>query len=329
METPVHAPEEQDGRRLARWLPSALMDLPPSEPVAALRTPHRVCLQALPTTREALAVLLRRAPFEITIELETEEAPLRHVPVCEVHEARLAPDLPLDWAQYYWLADGLQEDLFESSQDPAAALARGRARLALAEETLRTARRGVVCDPLRLQAAWSTHTNGSGPDVEKHGEPAQALQQYARGLTGHLIEHAASSSFADRSRELLQYAERRPDLGLPPVSPTEARMLSLYAQHRLFGAPWLTAPAGMIAGWHLLLSAHVLAVWYAGLLVASKGETNLREALLTSLWMLDQGLWRDETLVHDVLRNMNASQYTSPELAAALVTALRGAHVQA
>ena len=161
------------------------------------------------------------------------------------------------------------------------------------------------------------------------GMPAQALQQYVRGLTGHLVEHAASRAFVDLARELLLHAEKRPDRGLPPIGAADARLLSLYAQHRLFGGAWLTAPAGMVAGWRLLLSVHVLAVWYAGLLLHSKREPRLRDALLTSLWMLDQGLWRDEALVHDVLRNLNASEYTSPALAAALTTALRGAHVRA
>jgi hypothetical protein len=329
MEIPHTEGQDLGGPMLARWLPSALMDLAPTEPVTALRTPHRICLQSLPTSRDTLAELLGRTPFEITIELETDGAPLRHVPIHEVHEARLTPDLPLDWAQYYWLADGLQEDLFDLSHDPAAGLARGRARLAVAEETLREFCGAPFCDTTKIESAWMAQSTLSSPDVEKHGEPAQALQQYVRGLTGHLVEHATSRVFVDRALELLQHAERRPDLGLPPIAPAEARLLSLYAQHRLFGGAWLTAPAGMIAGWHLLLSVHVLAVWYAGLLLHSNRETRLRDALLTSLWMLDQGLWRDEALVHDVLRNLNASEYTSPELAAALTTALRGAHVQA
>jgi hypothetical protein len=187
----------------------------------------------------------------------------------------------------------------------------------------------VLCEPAVLEAAWQLHSTPGVPNVEKHGEPAQALQQYVRGLTGHLVAHAASRLFADQARELLQFAERRGELGLPPLSTVETNLLSTYAQHRLFGAAWLTAPAGMIAGWHLLLSVHVLAVWYAGLLLHSRRATSLHEGLLTSLWLLDQGLWRDETLVHDVLRNLNASEYTSPELAAALTTALRGAHVRA
>jgi len=329
--TPEHQDHQlpQDAPVLTRWLPSALLDLAPSEPAMALRTPHRVCLQSMPATRQALQSLLGRSPFEITVEIESKDAPLLHVPIHEMHEARLTPDLPLDWAQYYWLADGLQSDLFELAHDPASALARGRLRLAVVEEVLRGTRRGVHCDVQKFEAAWEARPVLRPPDPEKHGEPAQALQQYVRGLTGHMLEHASSRSFVALASELLQLAERRPDLGLPPVSVDETRMLSLYIQHRLFGSPWLATPAGMVAGWHLLLSTHVLAVWYTGLLVRAKRETRLGDALLTSLWHLDQGLWADEALVLDVLRNLNASEYTSAELASALTSALRGAHVRA
>jgi hypothetical protein len=44
--------------------------------------------------------------------------------------------------------------------------------------------------------------------------------------------------------------------------------------------------------------------------------------------MLDQGLWRDEPLLHDVLRHLVAGEYTSPELAAALSDALSGVHAR-
>lgn len=327
--------EEQElpgssGPTHTRWVPSALLDLAPTEPVLALRTPHRLCLQALPASREALEALLSRSPFEFVIELETVDEPAaRQAPIHEVHEARLAPDLPLDWAQYYWLVDGLQDDLFDLGHDPASGLARGRLRLAVAEEVLRTARRGTRTDVLAFQKAWAREGALPPPDPDKHGEPAQALQQYVRGLTSHLVDHAASRTFVALWGELLELAERRPDLGLPPVSASDGQLLSLYVQHRLFGSPWMTAPAGMIAGWHLLLSMHVLAVWLAGLLLVCKRESRMREALVTSLWSLDQGLWRDEALVHDVLRNLNASEYTSPELASALTIALRGAHVRA
>jgi hypothetical protein len=303
-----------------------LLDLAPNEAVFALRTPHRVMLQALPVSREALAALLARPTFELTLELETPDAPLCHAPLHEVHEARLTPDLPLAWLQYYWLADELQDDLAQSALDPAAAFLRGRMRLAAVESSLRTER--GLCDLAQLEILGAHLPAAPSPDVERHGEPAQALQQYVRGLTGHLIEHAASRPFVDQARELLQFAERRTDLGLPSLGAAEVRLLSSYAQHRLVGGPWMTAPAGMIAGWHLLLSAHVLAVWWAGLLVQAKRETKLRDGLLASLSMLDQGLWCDEPLVHDVLRHLNASEYASPELAAALAAALRGSHVR-
>lgn len=313
---------------LTRWTPNALLDLPPGEPVTGLRTPHRVSLLALPSSRESLAAMLRRRPFEVSIELETPTAPLQHVPLQDVHEARLTADLPLDWSSYYWIADGLLEDLQDAPHDPAAGLSRGRERLAMAEDLMRSVR-GRNFGPERLDVAWAKPLAHTSPDVEKHGEPSQALQQYARGLTSHLVDNATSKPFVEFAREVLGEAERRPHLPLPSLTGTQLQMLSLYAQHRLFGGPWLVAPAGMIAGWHLLLSAHVLAVWFAGLLVHSKREKSVSEALLTSLWFLDQGLWRDEPLVHDVLRHLNAGEYTSAELAAALTTALRGTTAKA
>ena len=316
-------------RLLVRWLPSVLLDLPPAEPVTAVRTPHRVMLQALPASRDALAILLRAQPFEITLELEDEAAPLRHVPVHQVHEARLTPDLPLDWPHYYWLCDGLLDDLASSPADPAVGFLRGRLRLAVVEDLFRTARRGVTPDLAALRGAWEQPANMPRPDIERHGEPQQALQQYVRGLTGHLVEHATSRPFVDEARTLLQFAEKKRDVPLPNLTVVEQKMLCNYAQHRLMGGPWLTAPAGMIAGWQLLFSAHVLAVWYASVLALAKRAPRGREALLTAMWMLDQGLWRDEPLVHDVLHNLNASEYTSFELAAGLAAALRGAAVRA
>ncbi len=327
MEAPDIAAVEQ--RSLVRWFPSALLDLPPAERVSAVRTPHRVVLQALPATKDVLASLLRAQPFELTLEIEDDTAPLRHVPVHEVHEARLTPDLPLDWSHYYWLGDGLLDDLAAVPNDPAAGFMRGRLRLQVAEDLFRQAKRGPQVDLEALETAWKVPPGVPAPDVERHGEPLQALQQFVRGLTGHLVEHASSRPFVDEARALLQWAEHRNDIGLPALGGFEQKLLSTYAQHRLVGSPWLTAPAGMIAGWHLLLSAHVLAVWYAGLMVQSKRVPRLRDALLTALWMLDQGFWSDEPLLHDVLRNLNASEYTSAELAAGLTAALRGAPVGA
>jgi hypothetical protein len=324
MQTPEQELPSGAERVLVRWVPSALLDLPPSEPALALRTPHRVMLQALPSSRAALGALLARGPFEITLELENAQAPLLHVPVHEVHEARLAMDLPLDWATYYWLVDGLQADL-AGAADPPAGLLRGRLRLAVVEGLRRDGRGFDACDLDVLDGAWTRPPAPPLPDVERHGEPPQALQQYVRGLTAHLVEHAGTRSFVDQLRELLLLAERRRDTAPLAPSAEGGRMLSLYMQHRAFGASFLTAPAGMIAGWHLLFSAYVLAVWWAGLLLASRREPNGREALLAALHLLDQGLWRDEPLVHDVLRHLNAGEYASPELAAALAMALGGA----
>ena len=59
------------------WLPSVLLDMPPMEPICAVRTPHRVVLQALPTTRDGLAALLARHPFEVTVELDDANSPAR------------------------------------------------------------------------------------------------------------------------------------------------------------------------------------------------------------------------------------------------------------
>ena len=58
--TEPEAPTPEE-RVLVRWLPSVLLDLAPGDAVFALRTPHRVMLQALPVSREALAALDRTA----------------------------------------------------------------------------------------------------------------------------------------------------------------------------------------------------------------------------------------------------------------------------
>jgi hypothetical protein len=324
VDTAVPPPEQ---RVAVRWCPTALLDLSPSEPAAAIRTPHRVMLQGLPASREALAALVRAQPFELVLEVDDDNAPLRHVPVHDVHEARLTPDLPLDWSQFYWLSDGLLEDLAQSA-DPTAGFRRGRLRLALAEEILREARRGRDADVDVLRAAWEVPPAPPAPDVERHGEPPQALQQYVRGFTGHLLEHAASRLFVEQASALLQQAESTPGSGLPVLGAADHKTLASYAQHRLFGSPWMTAPAGMIAGWHLLFSTHVLAVWYAGLMMQAKRSLKSREALLSALWLLEQGLWRDEALLHDVLRTLNASEYTSLELAVSLAAALGATHAR-
>ncbi len=304
-----------------RWVPSAILDLPPLEPVFALRTPHRVCLRAMPSSREALQHLLQVRPFEVSIELDGDEAPLRHVPIHEVHEARLTPDLPLEWDHYYWLVDGLQADLEDAESDPGAALARGRRRLAIAEATFRTVRRGTPCELGFLEEAWNTKRNEPLPGISSL-DPQETMQQYVRGFTGHLVARSGLRAFADWMADLLREAERRPTFGLPALGETGLQLLGMYLQHRTFANAHLTSPAGVIAGWHLLISAALLGPWFAGLLVETGYENELDQALVASLWMLDQGFWSDEELVHDVLRRLNASEYTSPDMGLALTASL-------
>ncbi|UCE01678.1 MAG: hypothetical protein JSW67_10370 [Candidatus Latescibacterota bacterium] len=316
--------EEHEESRLTRWIPSAILDLPPLEPVFALRTPHRVSLQAMPSSRDALRNMLHRS-FEIHVEVDTENSPLRHVPVHDVHEARLTPDLPLEWQHYYWIADGLQDDLASAPGEPASALERGRRRLAACEATMRTLRQGSRCQLWLLQEAWSER-EGLATEIDTSSRALFTAQQYVRGLSGHLIDRTGSRAFADWMAELLGEAERRAHVSLPTLSHVEKDLLGMYLQHRLFGNAPLTSPAGMIAGWHLLLSAAILGVWFAGLLVDAGYESEIDEALIAALWMLDQGFWCDEALVHDVLRNLNASEYTSAALASALTSAMHVAH---
>jgi hypothetical protein len=123
--------------------------------------------------------------------------------------------------------------------------------------------------------------------------------------------------------DLLREAERRPALGLPTLSDNEQQLLGMYLQHRLLGNARLTSPAGIVAGWHLIISSALLGAWFAGLLVETGYETELDEALVASLWMLDQGFWCDDELVHDVLRALNASEYTSPDIGLALTACMR------
>jgi hypothetical protein len=313
---------------VVRWLPSVLLDLPPGEPLVALRTPHRVTLQALPATREGLEALLSRPSFELVLELEGDDAPGARAVVLDVHEARITPDLALDWPQYYWLTDGLLDDIAETPTEASKAFLRGRSRLAMTEQLLRDACWEDGCDLFDLDAAWQLPRPLPNPDTERYGEPQQALQQYLRGLVGHLVDHASEPGFADEAQALLSLAEKRPDLPLPQLGVGDTRLLALYTQHRALGAACLTSPAGMIAGWHLLFSVQAVAVWWMGLLLRSKRKTRSRDALLHSLWLLDQGLWRDEPLVHDVLRHLNASEYTSFGLAVTLASALRGVHAR-
>jgi len=331
--TPLDRPENTPdaagpARTVVRWIPSVLLDLPPGDSARGLVTPHRVSLQALPQTRPELLALLTRPAFELALEIEDESVPLAGAPLHEVHEARLAPDLPLRWSEYYWLSDGLLEDIAENAAAPATAFLRGRLRLALVEDMVRTAG-DEACDLDRMDAVWRLPHPIPAPDIESYGEPTQALHQYVRGFAGHLAEHAGLQTFAEQVRTLLAVAEKRRETAFPSLGAADQRLLAMYAQHRLFGNPCLIAPAGMIAGWHLLFSAQLVALWWTGLLLRSKRETRTRDALLHSLWLLDQGLWRDDALVHDVLRHLNASEYTSVGLAVTLAHAFQGSGARA
>jgi len=310
-------------RHLTLWLPDTLLDLPPLKPVFALRTPHRITFQSMPSSRDVLRTLLQGPTFNITIELDGENAPLQLAPMQDVHEARLTPQQPLDWPHYYWIIDGLQGDL-EDFAHPAAAMARGRKRLAVAEEVFRNLPRGETCEVRDLEAAWQEQKNHALVVTGQPRDAVQTLQQYLTGLTGHLAQNASSRAFADWTYDLLQEAEKNPQqLTMPPLSIKDTQLVHRWLQHRLFGSPCLTAPTGILAGWHLLLSCYVLSVWFSGLLIESGYETDIEEALFGSLWMMDQGFLRDEDLVLDVLKNLNSSEYTTPELAAALTSAMR------
>lgn len=310
---------EDFATRPVRWIPSGLLDLPPLEPVFALRTPHRIYLQAMPSSRETLRVLLQNQPFEISIDVEGDGAPLRHVPVQDVHEARLAPDLCLPWSHYYWIADGLQSDLVGATQSPGTALAHGRHRLAVVEDTLRAQRRGVPCELGRLQEAWRQAEEAPRTFGVENGDSAQ---QYVQNLTAHLVAHTSSRAFADWMADLAREGARRRHHTCPTLSPLECQLLGNYLQHRALGNVALVSPAGMIAGWQLLVSTALLAAWYAGLLVHAAYEHDLDEALVASLWMLDQGFWCDESLVHETLRLVQSRGLLESNLALSLTHAL-------
>jgi len=315
--------ERTEERHLTRWLPDTLLDLPPLEPVFALRTPHRIMFQSMPSSRHVLRTLLSGDRFDVTVEIDGEEAPLQHVPTRDVHEARLTPPRPLDWQQYYWLIDGLQEDLDEC-RHPATGMARGRKRLAVADEVFRNMRRGEICEPRDLEAAWQRQKDHALVVTGQERDAVLTLQQYLTGLTAHVVAHASSRAFSDWAQDLLQEAERTPtQLLLPTIGKKERQLVRRWLQHRLLGSPCLTSPSGVLAGWHLLLSCYVLAVWFSGLLVRSGYESEVEEALFGSLWMLDQGLLNDEPLVLDILQNLWASDYTSPDLPAALTRAMQ------
>jgi len=308
---------------MTRWVPSAILDLPPGEHVIALRTPHRVLLQALPSSRDALLGLLAPKTFEIHVELEDDEAPLRQAPATDVHGAFLTADLPLEWPLFYWLVDGLQEDL--ESPDPVAGFKRGRARLAMAETMLRRARRGRPADVDTIAASWDAATEDAAPaDADAPPDPSA----FVRHLAAHVVDHARAGVFVDTVKPWLQAADRHADLGLPALGARETRILTAYAQHRLFGAAWLAAPAGLVAGWQMFVAAHIMAVWFAGLAMRSQ-RGKLADALTSALWLLDQGLWRDEALVHTVVRSIIKADTATPEFTAALTASLSRALARA
>jgi hypothetical protein len=261
----------------------------------------------------------------VTVELDGAEAPLQHVPTRDVHEARLIPSRPLEWAHYYWLIDGLQEDL-ETCRHPAAGMARGRKRLAVVDELFRNLRSGESCEPSELEDAWQRQKDHALVVTGQERDAALTLQQYLTGLAAHIVSKASSRAFSDWAQDLLQEAERTPtQLLLPSLDATDRQLVRRWLQHRLLGSPCLTSPSGVLAGWQLLLSCYVLAVWFSGLLVRAGYETEIEEALFGSLWMLDQGLLNDEPLVLDLLHNLHANDYTSPDLAAALTRAMQSA----
>lgn len=347
---------------MTRWIPSAILDLPPGEWVTALRTPHRVLLQALPSSRETLLGLLAPKTFEIHVELEDDDAPLRQAPANDAHGAFLTPDLPLEWPLFYWLVDGLQEDL--ESPDPSSGFQRGRARLAMAETMLRRARRGRPADVETITGLWDaavaagtagiatapvataspvttpadasavTHSNTNtntgtvtSADSGANGDAPPDPGAFVSNFATQLLENSHTPAFVDAVRPWLQSAERNTDLALPALAARETRILSAYAQHRLFGAGWLAAPAGLIAGWQLFVATHVMAVWFAGLAARTqRGKST--DALATALSLLDQGLWRDDALVYQLVRGVVKANATSPEFTLALTGLLSRALVR-
>lgn len=301
-----------------RWVPSAILDLPPGEHVIALRTPHRVMLQALPS-RQALLQLLAPKTFEIQIDLEDDDAPLQQAPATDTEGAFLAADLPIEWSLFYWLVDGLQEDL--ESADPLIGFTRGRARLGLAETMLRRVRRNRPADVDSIAAAWEKAVAEPTPAAAEDEVPPDP-GNFVRGLAAFVVEQAGTTAFVDAVRPWLESSQRHADLALPVLGGRETRLLSAYAQHRLFGAAWLAAPAGLVAGWQLFVAAHVMAVWFAGRALQSP-RTKITDALATSFWLLDQGLWRNESLVHAAARRFVSPETASPRFTTALAGTLR------
>jgi hypothetical protein len=109
---------------------------------------------------------------------------------------------------------------------------------------------------------------------------------------------------------------------MPSLMDGERGLLGTYLQHRALGNVALSSPAGMITGWQLLVASALLAVCFAGTLVHAGYETELDEALVASLWMLDQGFWCDDALVHDTLRMLHRRPAGAPDLTLSLAAAL-------
>jgi hypothetical protein len=303
-----------------RWIPSSLLDLPPLEPVFALRTPHRVFLQAMPSSREALRSLLQCQPFEICVEIDDASAPLQHVPVQDVHEVCLVPHLPLPWEHYYWLADGLQNDLL-SHDDPGAGLFMGRRRLLVAAETLGGTRRGALQELALLRSAWQAEKDHS-LTWNGDGDLETTAVVYAQKLTQTLVERTSSRAFADWMADLRRQGMGVQPQRLPSLSTTERALLGTYLQHRALGNVALSSPAGMITGWQLLVGTVLLALCFADILVRAGYEALFDEALVASLWMLDQGFWCDEALVHETLRALSEEKPNAVDLTLSLAAAL-------
>jgi hypothetical protein len=319
METIEPAGDAQaTARTTTRWVPSAILDLPPGEHVTALCTPHRVMLQALPS-RAALSQLLAPKNFEIQVDLDDDDAPLRQAPTIHLHGPFLAADLPIEWPLFYWLVDGLQEDL--EAADPIHAFERGRARLALAEKMLRRARRHRPADVDAIAAAWESPPEE--PEAQSEPESLPDPLHYVRELARFLVDHAQSSDFIETVRPWLAGP-----MDLAALGARETRMLGAYAQHRLFGAAWLASPAGLAAGWQIFVATQVMTLWFAQRALASP-RGKLADALMTSFWLLDQGLWRDSILVHELARTFVSTATAAPEFTAALAGALRAAAARA
>ena len=153
-------------------------------------------------------------------------------------------------------------------------------------------------------------------------EVVKEAKRLDQDLVRHMVSRTNSRAFGDWMADLAQGTKVQ---SIPSMSVPEQQILGTYLQHRTLGNVALASPAGMVAGWQLVMSTALLGTWFAGLLVHAGYEHEMDEALVASLWMLDQGFWCDESLVHEVLRYVQTRDLTSPALAQALTTALAGA----